>query len=65
MKSKITDRKIKSDLLEAYKQNCMRIALHHKEHCSGETCHINLYLLAMMLEQLGVKLNSKERGIFI
>lgn len=47
------------------KDNAIRLAEHHKEHCDGEDCNISLYLLAQTLEKAGVELTDKERLIFL
>jgi hypothetical protein len=49
----------------AVKENAIRLANHHIQHCNGETCNISLYLLRRLIEMAGIELTENEKRKFI
>jgi len=50
---------------QAVKENAIRLAKHHREHCEGPDCNISLYLLRRALDMAGIKLTDDEKEIFM
>lgn len=44
------------------KDNVLRIAEHHLEHCDGAECNISLSLLAELLTKANITLTQEERS---
>ncbi len=54
-----------TNLKEAYKQNTLKLATHHRMTCDQEDCGVSLILLMTMAEENGVKFTKKEKREFL
>lgn len=50
---------------QAVKENAIRMAQHHREHCDGKGCNISLDLLRSALVMAGITLTEAESRIFM
>jgi len=55
----------KKDINELYKRNLIELVQHHKKHCNGEGCSVNLFLLKHMAKKIGIKFTKDEMVVFL
>lgn len=46
------------------KENCIRLAVHHKKYCVGSHCDISLITLLILLRKANIKLSVEEMEYF-